>query len=156
MYARLKLRTESLQRGTRTGRRTIISVIDELKSTTPLEALNGSNNCHIFVIIIMWRENSLEKSIMLRMGGDTIVTVANRKQWPTSSAASYLMSLAPLGDLITITERAIKGLYPEVAICRVMGMREEVDCACLPDNLLYQDSVHWLFVDDGVSLHHFI
>ena len=53
-----------------TARRTNKSVIEEIKATNPLEALIKKQQLSYFGHIIR-RENSLEKSIMLGMGGGT-------------------------------------------------------------------------------------
>ena len=54
----------------RTARRIKESVIEEIKATNPLEALIKKQQLSYFGHI-MRRENSLEKSIMLEMGGGT-------------------------------------------------------------------------------------
>ena len=53
-----------------TARRTYNSVIEEIKVTNPLEALIKKQQLAYFGYI-MRRENSLEKSMMLGMGGGT-------------------------------------------------------------------------------------
>ena len=63
-----------------TARRTNKSVIEEIKATTPLEALIKKQQLSYFGHI-MRRENSLEKSIMLGMGGGSRKRGRPRARW---------------------------------------------------------------------------
>ena len=62
-----------------TARRTNKSVIEEIKVTNPLEALTKKQQMSYFGH--MRRENSLERSIMLGMGGGTRKRGRPRARW---------------------------------------------------------------------------
>ena len=65
---------------TNTARRTNKSVIEEVKPTNPLEAIIKKQQLSCFGHI-MRRENSLEKSIVLGMGGGTRKRGRPRARW---------------------------------------------------------------------------
>ena len=64
-----------------TARRTNKSDIEEIKATNPLETLIKKHQLSYFGYNIMRRENSLEKSIMLGMGGGTRKRGRPRARW---------------------------------------------------------------------------
>ena len=63
-----------------TARRTNKSVIEEIKASNPLETLKKKQQLSYFGHIVR-RENSLEKSIMLGMGGGTRKRGRPRARW---------------------------------------------------------------------------
>ena len=78
-----------------TARRTNKSVIEEIKATNPLETLIKKQQLSNFGHI-MRRENSLEKSIMLGMGGGTRKRGIPRTRW--------------LDDIKAVTKRTLTEL----------------------------------------------
>ena len=78
-----------------TARRTNKSVIEEIKATNPLEALIKKQQLSYFGHI-MRRENSLEKSIMLGMGGGSRKRGRPRARWLDDIKAVTNCTLAEL------------------------------------------------------------